>query len=116
MDGVTILNAWSETHLTFWFGGLLTLIFFVTFIIAFSTLVIGGICNRKWDSFAAGICSCIFLLFSAGASYYVIGEPKEVTMREVTISDDVKFNEFMERYKVISQRGNIYKVEDKDNA
>lgn len=32
---------------------------------------------------------------------------------EVTIDDSVPFNEVMEKYKVISQRGEIYVLEEK---
>jgi hypothetical protein len=34
---------------------------------------------------------------------------------KVTISDEVKMNEFYERYKVIDQEGKIYTVEERDD-
>lgn len=113
MNGVTVLNTWTETHVTFWLGGLLTIIFFAVFIVTFAFFVVGGILHKRWDAVGAGVASCIFLLFSTIISFYAIGEPKEVSIYEVAISDDVKFNEFMERYKVISQRGYIYVVEER---
>jgi len=113
MEGVTILNAWTEINLTFWVGGLLTIIFSAICIVAFLFFVIGGILNKNLDAVGAGISGCVFLIFSAIISFYVIGEPKEVSIYEITISDDVKFNEFMKRYEVINQRGDIYVVEER---
>lgn len=119
MDGVTILNTWTEVHVTNWIGGLITVIFMsitVAFLLFLIVSVINGIIEHYWRGVAIGICCCVTSAALTLFSFQVIGQPKCVTIYEVTMSDDVSFNEFMERYTIISQRGNIYKVEDKNNA
>lgn len=44
------------------------------------------------------------------------GEPTEYeTQYKVTISDEVNFNEFMEKYEIIEQDGKIYTIREKEN-
>ena len=116
MDGVTILNAWTEVHVTNWIGGLLAVISFSFAIAVLIVCVIGGLIRGEWDNVGLGLGAIIILVIFTLFSFSIIGQPKRVTIYEVTISDDVSFNKFMERYTIISQRGNIYKVEDKNNA
>ena len=119
MDGVTILNTWTEVHITNWIGDLVTFMFMlitIAFLLFLIISVINGIIEHYWRGVAIGICYCVTSAALTLFSFQVIGQPKRVTIYEVTISDDVSFNKFMERYTIISQRGNIYKVEDKNNA
>lgn len=41
-------------------------------------------------------------------------EQHQITRYEVTIDDTVSMNEFYEKYKIISQEGKIYTVEEKE--
>jgi hypothetical protein len=46
----------------------------------------------------------------------IVSEPAEYeTQYKVTISDEVNFNEFVEKYEVIEQDGKIYTVREREN-
>lgn len=60
------------------------------------------------------------LLIIAGAFLLVIGIPMSnhfpsVMRYEVTVSDDVKFNEFNEKYKIIEINNDVITVEEQKN-
>lgn len=120
MDGVTILNTWTTLVVTNWIGGMMTVTFAsvtIAFLIFLIIAVINGIVEHYWRGVAIGICGCVASAALTLFSFYVIGgQLKEITRYEVTISDDVSFNEFMEQYTILKQRGDIYTVEDKNNA
>lgn len=63
-----------------------------------------------------GACIFIFLLtllvFGFGICIFA---PKELTPRyQVIVEDDVSFNEFLDKYKIIDQNGLIYTVEERE--
>ena len=66
-----------------------------------------------------GTCIFIFLLalfalfaFSCGIGVLA---PRELTPRyQVIVEDDVNFNEFLDKYKIIEQNGSIYTVEERE--
>lgn len=45
----------------------------------------------------------------------IYGEKIEIEQYKVLISDEVKMNEFLEKYEIIEQEGKIYTVQLKDN-
>lgn len=54
----------------------------------------------------------IFFLFGIGVFVFA---PKELTPRyQVIVEDDVNFNEFLNKYKIIDQNGLIYTVEERE--
>lgn len=55
------------------------------------------------------------LIFGALLGIALSEPTKHETHYEVTISDEVNFNEFVEKYEVIEQDGKIYTVREKEN-
>lgn len=63
-----------------------------------------------------GACIFVFLLalFAFGCGIGVLA-PRELTPRyQVIVKDDVNFNEFLDKYKIIEQNGLIYTVEERE--
>lgn len=118
MNGVEILateRVVSEYSLCFswdlFWGMFLTALVFSVFI---------GIICLCAEQIGAGIGAIIIgvvtgtLLSFIGANF--AQEPTAYkTQYKVTISDEVKMNEFYERYKVIDQEGKIYTVEERED-
>lgn len=103
MDGVTILNT-LITHNT------VLGIFAIASIIG---LIISIFIYLKDDEVCGSIValiSLVILIVSSGLFFN--SEPKK--QYEVTIDENVKFNEFMEHYKIIKQHGQIYVVEERE--
>lgn len=60
-------------------------------------------------------------LFALGVALFLSGmgvgvfAPRELTPRyQVIVKDDVNFNEFLDKYKIIDQNGLIYTVEERE--
>ena len=56
----------------------------------------------------------LFLLVVIAVICFILSMPVN-TRYKVTISNEVKFNEFNEKYEIISKDGNIYTVEMREN-
>lgn len=110
MDGVEILNSYKIIEYTFGinglgvFFGILCLISAFAFIYSIDKGILIGF-------FLAPIFFIIFLtLFSDSLTK----DSKIETKRyEVTISDEVNYNKFIEKYNVIEERGRILVVGEK---
>lgn len=68
--------------------------------------------------FRKKIATCIFIfsiiLFVSGWGICIFA-PRELTPRyQVIIEDDVNFNDFVNKYKIIEQNGLIYTVEERE--
>lgn len=74
--------------------------------------------KRTKDEFVLSVIVILFTLFCMVASIYEfthLPENKYQTRYEVTISDDVNFNEFNSKYQVVKQEGLIYTIVEKTN-
>lgn len=70
------------------------------------------------DAFIPSVFVILFTLFGMVASIYGfthLPENKYQTTYEVTIGDDVNFNEFNSKYEVVKQEGLIYTIIEKPN-
>lgn len=97
-----VLSPWFEIGLGLCFIGLLG--GFITAILA----------NPKRPLVYAIFLGVFLTLF---CSSFVIGSfspREEITRYCVIISDEVNFNEFMDKYKIIDQDGYIYTVEERE--
>ena len=98
MNGVTILNTIQGTGWNYLF-----LILGVASVIAFFVILI-----YKTD--------VVMLCLSVAMAVVCLALAMPVNTRyKITISNEVKFNEFNEKYEIISKDGNIYTVEMREN-
>lgn len=71
----------------------------------------------EWDYISAEAGAAIFvilLIFGIGFTFIRIPTKIPVTRYEVTVNDTISAKEFNNRYKIISQRGDILVVEERD--
>jgi membrane-bound ClpP family serine protease len=105
MDGVTILN-------TLIVPNMILGIFAIASIIG---LIIGIFIYLKDDeAFGSATAIASLVMLTVFGILFLSSEPKK--QYEVTIDESVKFNEFMEHYRVIKQHGQIYVVEELDKS
>ena len=117
LKGITILNSYDiiipEWHDT------------IFRIVVFSIIAVSGIAliiyilhdlKRIKEAFVPSFVMILFTLFSMVMSIYEfthLPENKYQTRYEVTISDEVNFNEFNSRYEIVTQNGLIYTIIEK---
>ena len=107
-----ILNVGTAT-IDYLGGWSASVIIFITCASSFFVLsLVFGICDY---SSIAEVFFIIGLICVFGAFYdYSTNNPVKVTTYQVILDDDVSYNEFVEKYKVIKQEGRIYTVYEKD--
>ena len=109
MDGVLILNSMVQygDDSGFMIAGICSLFFII--------LVVAPIVYGIYDGNIP--CGLIFLAIGFVISFlfvfYKAANIEKYFVYEVTISEDVKFKEFMNRYDIIDKRGEIYVVRDR---
>ena len=101
MDGVTILNTVPECS----FPWAVAIIVLAISIISF---IIGNIKDNDGLKGIGAIFGTIALIGMCWSPLLV-----HPTRYEVSITDEVSFNEFTQYYKIIDQRGEIYIVEER---
>lgn len=116
MTGVEILSI-AEVAVAFGFSWVAFLLILVAFMA--SGALIGWACDRH--NFVNGwlIGLAIFSIFGLGLGAIVGFASSEPTAYEtqykVTVSDEVPMNEFLKRYEIIDQEGNIYTIQERDD-
>lgn len=98
MNGVTILNTIQGDGWNYFFLALFVLYVVVFFITAICKLDVG----------------IFFLSAVIAVMCFILSMPVN-TRYKVTISNEVKFNEFNKKYEIIRKDGNIYTVEMRKN-
>ena len=113
MDGITILSQ-SKIMITPNWTYIITIIFFITFIVS---MIITFSCHHNIIETIFGISSiCCFILFIVGLFCMdFIEKPTGKYTYKVTISDEVNFAEFNNKYEIIDQDGLIYTIKEKEN-
>lgn len=108
MEGVTILNQISGWNLMDY---LLVGIFILVFLVGVIMIKSGALAEDKPSIFLG-----IFTSFVGGFLFTALlcSNPNLYNRYEVTVSDDVSLNEFLERYDIVSVRGDIYTVKEKE--
>ncbi len=111
IEGITILNTIAnETFVLGWTPvGTVFLILTIIF-----TILVASVTLYKRDIalLGFGALGVIGLAILTIRVNQVPGEPYNTY--EVTIDDSVKMNEFLERYEIIEQRGEIYEIKEKE--
>lgn len=117
LKGITVLNTYdivsSEYH-----DIIFPAVAFTCIAVGCMAVIIYVLCNSKLitDVFGPLVILVIFTLFCMVASIYGfthVPENKYQTRYEVTISNDVNFNEFHSKYEVVKQNGLIYTIVEK---
>lgn len=103
MEGITILN-------TIIMPNIILGVFTIAGLIA---LLLGIFIYLKDDELFGSALIVIGITMSIIFGIIFIGSEKK-KQYEVTIDENVKFNEFMEHYKVIEQHGQIYIIEERE--
>lgn len=98
MNGVTVLNTIQGDGWNYFFLAL--------FVVSIVVFLITAICKLE--------AAILFLSVVIAVICFILSMPVN-TMYKVTISNEVKFNEFNEKYEIISKDGNVYTVEMREN-
>lgn len=110
MDGVTILNeVMVENCLACNIIGIV--LFSIIFILAVVTVILGF----SYDEIGLIVSGFILGIICILGSIYAISDMNTSSYKkyEVTISDDVSFKDFTDKYEIIGQRGEIYVVKER---
>ena len=113
MDGVTILNQ-IEVNSGSPFSVIIIIMAFVLIVI--SILAICLIIEEKdYGVLYAPIGGIVVAIIILIMEIFNISEPPR-TNYEVTISDEVSFTDFTNKYEIIEQRGEIYVVREREEG
>lgn len=117
LKGINVLNSYDViTHE--WNGTFFLLLFLVFASISGIALIVYIFRNSKQrkDAFVPSFIVSIFTLLGIFVSIHGfthLPENKYQTIYEVTVSDDVNFNEFNSKYQVVKQDSLIYTIVEK---
>ena len=113
MDGVTILNeVMVENCLAF--NIIEIVLFSIIFIVSVVAVILGFFYDEIGLIVSAFILGIICILGSVCAISDMNTPP--YIKYEVTISDDVSFKDFTDKYEIIGQRGEIYVVREREKG
>ena len=114
MDGITIVEQLMYRGIEI--GGLIAILFIITSL-SILYLVIGIIIYRRTDKstkITIRYCSIITIIINVIIWYCLIDSYNNIHVEyKVIIDDSVGFNEFYEKYEIISINGNIYTIAEK---
>ena len=107
VEGITILNKTAVTGLPTWALVLAFVIFFIGAIVFAASMILDG---PVWVTISSLIIS-LSIMVTCGILNCIVktGEYRY----ECTIDDSVSYNEVVENYKIVEQRGDIWILEDK---
>ena len=102
----------AEEPISYW-------ILFAIFFFAFALFGIIFLVNPIWDGFEDIVAALLLAAIATLLSFFAIKSTNDnelLTERyAVTISDDVKMNEFADNYTIVEQKGNVYIIKVKGN-
>lgn len=107
LDGITILNQTTQ-----WNPPDITLLFIVAGIVAFVVTLAFAISDCEVAAFISGIIA-LGCLIGVGICATTHLPEKAYQQYQVTISDEVNFKEFSDKYNIIEQEGQIYTIAEK---
>lgn len=107
VEGITILNTTAVTGLPTWISVLAFVIFFIGAIVFAVSMILDG---PVWVT-ASSLMIGLIIMIACGIFKYTVktGEYRY----ECIIDDSVSYNEVVENYKIVEQRGDIWVLEDK---
>jgi hypothetical protein len=107
VEGITILNTTAITGLPTWVSVLAFVIFFIGAIVFAVSMILDG---PVWVT-ASSLMIGLIVMIACGIFKYTV---KTGGYRyECIIDDSVSYNEVVENYKIVEQRGDIWVLEDK---
>ena len=117
LKGITILNSY-DIITPEWNDKIIPAVVFTCIAIAGIALIIYLLLDSKRikDAFTPSVIIVLFTLLSIFVSIYGfthLPENKYQTRYDVTISDEVNFNEFNSKYEIVKQNGLIYTIVEK---
>ena len=102
----------AEEPISYW-------ILVAIFLIASAFFGIMFLVNPIWDGFEDIVAALLLVAIATLLSFFAIKSINANGLNPeryaVTISDDVKMNEFADNYTIAEQKGNVYIIEVKDN-
>lgn len=120
MNGVEILNEIPIYNIAEWALATVAVIFIVTPLAFFIRSII------EWEGFryiilntASGFLiglfmTILFIVFTSEADIAYDKNNVQHYQYQVVVSDEVEFNEFMEKYEILEQNGDIYTVQERN--
>lgn len=107
VEGITVLNTTAVTGLPTWVSVLAFVIFFIGAIVFAVSMILDGPVYVT----AYSLMISLIVMFIYGIFNFTVktGEYRY----ECTIDDSVSYNEVVENYKIVEQRGDIWVLEDK---
>lgn len=119
LKGINVLNTYDVVS-SEWSNTFFPAIVFGFIAVCLISILIYMLFNSKRinDVFVTSFIVIFFALFSMAVSIHGfthLPENKYQIRYEVTISDDVNFNEFSSKYQVVKQDGLIYTIIEKTN-
>ena len=118
IDGITILNEITNDMtfsiiMAFFIGGVLVVLSLLSLIL----LAIDSVKNKQNNFSFFALSSVVLTLGAIALILAIVGCSTPIyTQYEVTISDKVSFVELNEKYRIIEQRGEIYIIQERNNA
>lgn len=114
LKGVTILNSY-DIIIPEWHDTIFRTVVFSIIAVSGIALIIYLLLDSKRikDALTPSVIIVLFTLLSIFVSIHGfthLPENKYQTRYEVTVSDDVNFNEFNSKYEVVTQKGLIYTI------
>lgn len=116
LDGLTVVNTVygivGYTH-GITFEGILCFILSCIFTLVLISSIIMGVTEKY---IPIGVCLVILILTSlswGGVYYEYTHKPIWGNLPVVTVNDSVNFNDFMNRYEIIKQEGQLYTIREK---
>ena len=107
VEGITILNTTAVTGLPTWALVLAFVIFFIGAIAFAASMILDGPVWVTASSLMIGL--IVMIAYGIFNCTVKTGEYRY----ECTIDDSVSYNEVVENYKIVEQRGGIWILEDK---
>lgn len=120
MSGVEILNEIPIYNIAEWALTTTAIIlivtplaFFIHSIIQwedFGYLVLNTVCGF----FVGLVITVLFIIFTSKTDIAYDKNSVQYYQYQVVVSDEVKFSEFMEKYEILEQNGNIYTIQERN--
>lgn len=70
--------------------------------------------NSFYGFFIGFFITILFIIFTSKADIAYDKNSVQYYQYQVVVSDEVKFNEFMEKYEILEQNGDIYTIQERD--
>lgn len=109
MEGITILNSYSDIPVNDGLIAIGFLLLTIGFIVFFLSLIIDE--PSMFSSLIILLTGAIFSIISL-----FIESDNTTLIYEVTVDDTVNFSDFMEKYDILNIEGKIYTIREKEES